>query len=797
MFNNKRWLLLALLAASALAQTNPTNNFHFGRPDHNAGPGWGLELNTNSGTIDSLWNNINSGCAADGLHAITWDPITHFNCTAITGIGSGVWGGITGILSNQVDLQNALNLKAGTISPTFTGIPLAPTAANGTNTQQVATTAFVIAQIGPAGGVSSWNGRVGGVVPTSGDYTFSQIGATPTTLAGYGITDAVPNTRTVAGHPLSANIAIAFADIITTPTTLAGYGITDAVPSSRTVNGKPLTANLTLDLSSSDFAGQTLAAARMPAFTGDCTTSVNTVATTCLKINGNSFPSGVSADQVPVGTAANTFSFASLPDCHGGSNAYNYTQSTHLFSCLAISTLTNPLTTTGDVIYGVGAVPTRLAGPTGVNNVPQVLISVPSGGVATAPAWSVMGVPTNAQVGTTYTVLATDRNSYVSFNQAASIAVTLPQAGTTGFGTNFVFVTCDIGGGTASITPTTSTISFTDGSSYTSGASVLALSTGKCAWIYSDNTNYFAIVRAGGGTGTVTHTPGPLTASAIVLGNGSADAKVLGSLGTTTTLVHGNAAGDPTFGQVVNADIAAATIDLTAKVTGLLPTANGGTNANLTAANGAQPYSTASAIALLAAGTAKQIYQSGGVGAPNWITFPDTSYSPSANCVNAVAGSAWSTGATPAALCRAGTNNKSAELSPWGAADVGTTQFHIDKDTDLTTTLPQVMLELTSTDAVNAHTIIMQEQVACAKEDGTTTDDVAFNAARSFTTITLNGNANRTWSTTLALNSTDLTGCAAPGIMWVKISRTTDTATNVGVYGLNLTQFRLLTSQAN
>lgn len=43
-----------------------------------------------------------------------------------------------------------------------------------------------------AGGVSSFNGRAGAVAPAANDYTFAQIGAKPTTLAGYGITDAQP-----------------------------------------------------------------------------------------------------------------------------------------------------------------------------------------------------------------------------------------------------------------------------------------------------------------------------------------------------------------------------------------------------------------------------------------------------------------------------------------------------------------------------------------------------------------------------------------------------------------------------
>lgn len=63
--------------------------------------------------------------------------------------------------------------------------------------------------------------------------------------------------------------------------------------------------------------------------------------------------------------------------------------------------------------------------------------------------------------------------------------------------------------------------------------------------------------------GTVTHT-GALTANQIVLGNGSADIKPLGSLGTTTTILHGNAAGAPTFGPIV----------LTTDVSGNLPVTN-------------------------------------------------------------------------------------------------------------------------------------------------------------------------------------------------------------------------------
>jgi hypothetical protein len=45
------------------------------------------------------------------------------------------------------DISTAISTKADTASPTFTGTPAAPTAAGGTNTTQIATTAFVQAEI--------------------------------------------------------------------------------------------------------------------------------------------------------------------------------------------------------------------------------------------------------------------------------------------------------------------------------------------------------------------------------------------------------------------------------------------------------------------------------------------------------------------------------------------------------------------------------------------------------------------------------------------------------------------------
>lgn len=63
---------------------------------------------------------------------------------------AATWGGITGTLSNQTDLQSALNAKASLASPALTGNPTAPTQTAGDNTTKLANTAFVSAAVATA-----------------------------------------------------------------------------------------------------------------------------------------------------------------------------------------------------------------------------------------------------------------------------------------------------------------------------------------------------------------------------------------------------------------------------------------------------------------------------------------------------------------------------------------------------------------------------------------------------------------------------------------------------------------------
>src|SRR5581483_1468102 len=66
---------------------------------------------------------------------------------------------------------------------------------------------------------------------------------------------------------------------------------------------------------------------------------------TVAAINGNSVPSGAVADQILIGTAANTLGWKTLSNCTGGASAVSYATATHAPGCLA-NILTASLTST-------------------------------------------------------------------------------------------------------------------------------------------------------------------------------------------------------------------------------------------------------------------------------------------------------------------------------------------------------------------------------------------------------------------------------------------------------------------
>ncbi len=103
----------------------------------------------------------------------------------------------------------------------------------------------------------------------------------------------------------------------------------------------------------------------------------------------------------------------------------------------------------------------------------------------------------NAQgTAASYTILSSDMGKVVTHNKSTAVAVTLPQATTTGFTAGASYTEFNLGAGAVTITPTTSTIN---------GASTYVLSQNQGIYIVSNGTDYIGIPMASGsGTGTVT-----------------------------------------------------------------------------------------------------------------------------------------------------------------------------------------------------------------------------------------------------------------------------------------------------
>lgn len=101
-----------------------------------------------------------------------------------------------------------------------------------------------------------------------------------------------------------------------------------------------------------------------------------------------------------------------------------------------------------------------------------------------AQAQSCPQMAVNAQTGTTYTVLNSDNCKKVSFSNASAIAVTLPQAGSSGnFGNTWSVTLVNIGVGNVTVTPTTSTID---------GRASILLQQGGSIQLTSNGTNYIS-----------------------------------------------------------------------------------------------------------------------------------------------------------------------------------------------------------------------------------------------------------------------------------------------------------------
>jgi hypothetical protein len=91
------------------------------------------------------------------------------------------------------NIATAVATKADLASPTFTGTPAAPTASSGTNTTQLATTAFVTTALQA-------------IYPVGSIYTNASVATNPGTLLGFGTWTAFAAGRVLVGFNASNSL---------------------------------------------------------------------------------------------------------------------------------------------------------------------------------------------------------------------------------------------------------------------------------------------------------------------------------------------------------------------------------------------------------------------------------------------------------------------------------------------------------------------------------------------------------------------------------------------------------------
>jgi hypothetical protein len=397
---------------------------------------------------------------------------------AVAGIASCVFDA-SGSTANHYVVASATAgdcADGGTSVPTKQAIGIVTTTNAGTGT-------YAVILFGPGGPEGAGGGGGSGTVnncATTGNISYYSAPGT--------VVDCVANVTASAGT-LNLGTATSVQGHLTLSGSTSGTITVQGQAAAGTYNfNLPTTAGTSGQALLSGGGGANAETWNSPA--GDL--SGTFASTTVSKINGNSVPSGVANNQLLVGTAANTFSFETVPDCTTSGFALNFTQATNAFAC--VTAITNqvsnqlPLGNTANTLSS-----TIANGLTG-----QALISVNGG----PPAFASPGLSGQAVTSTPYTILCDsgtalrDRKTTIQF-QTGSSSVTIPDPSASGCGSSFtLYLVAE-----ASITlnrTTTATFTIDDGVTRTTGATSLAMTAGQTALVSSpDNINYLIQLNGG------------------------------------------------------------------------------------------------------------------------------------------------------------------------------------------------------------------------------------------------------------------------------------------------------------
>ena len=345
------------------------------------------------------------------------------------------------------DVANSLLPYAFILSPALTGTPLAPTAATGTNTTQIATTAFVAASVvASTTGVSAFNGRTGNIIMSSSDVT-TALSYTPyaaTNPAGYLIAaDAAATYQLVIGYtPYNSTNPVGYQTAANVAAALAVY----APLASPSLSGVPVAPTPLLGDSSTQVAttafvaravvASTSGVASFNARTGAVSLSSNdvNVALTYTAYNAAN-PSGYQTApnvQASLGIYAPLLSPALVgtplaPTPAVGTSTTQIATTAFVAASVAASTtgVASVNTRTGAVVLNAADItaaltytPYNSSNPTGYQTAPAVAATLLSYATLSSPALTGVPLAPTAQAGTSTTQLAT--TAFVAASVAAS-----------------------------------------------------------------------------------------------------------------------------------------------------------------------------------------------------------------------------------------------------------------------------------------------------------------------------------------------------------------------------------------
>ena len=120
---------------------------------NNTSGGFAITIGGVTGSIVTIPNGTTAQVYCDGTNFFSSQTGSAGNFNVNGNLTVGGTSTLTGVLNGTTA---AFSGAISSVSPAFTGTPTAPTAAAGTNTTQIATTAFVLANGAPTGGLIMW-----------------------------------------------------------------------------------------------------------------------------------------------------------------------------------------------------------------------------------------------------------------------------------------------------------------------------------------------------------------------------------------------------------------------------------------------------------------------------------------------------------------------------------------------------------------------------------------------------------------------------------------------------------------